>query len=77
MPQVELLEGHRILMRQVRDAQPVKGLSRSLRPYLRTLHSAGYVRLAFDWEAFDTVVALTVEGALRLTVDQKSSLSPL
>ncbi len=77
MPKTELLEGHRVLMRQVRDARPVKTIARSLRPYLRALHSAGYVRLAFDWEAFDTVVALTVEGALRLTVDQESNLSPL
>lgn len=77
MPQVELLEGHRILMRQLRVAKPVKGISRSLRPYLSTLYSAKYVNLAFDWRAFETMASLTVEGEARLAVDAASHLSPL
>lgn len=66
MPQIELLEGHRALMRQVRKAQPVRAISRSLRPFLRTLYSADFVSLAFDWEVFDTVVVLTEAGSNRL-----------
>lgn len=77
MPQIELLEGHRILMRQLRVTKSVKGIGRSLRPYLRTLHSAKYMSLAFDWNAFDTMAILTVEGAARLAVDAASDLSPL
>lgn len=77
MPQVELLQGHRTLMRQLRETKCVKGIGRSLRPYLRTLHSAGYVRLAFDWSTFDTMATLTVEGEARLAVDAASDLSPL
>lgn len=77
MPQADLLEGHRILMRQLRQTRSVRGISRSLRPYLRTLYSAKYVSLAFDWSAFDTMATLTVEGEARLAVDAASDLTPL
>lgn len=77
MPQIELLEGHRALMRQFRETKSVKGISRSLRPYLRALYTAKYVSLAFDWDAFDTMATLTSEGAARLAVDAASACSPL
>lgn len=77
MPQTDLLEGHRILMREVRRAQPVRSISRHLRPYLRTLYSSDYVSIAFDWEAFDTVACLTDAGAQRLDRDKAENLTRL
>lgn len=77
MPQTDLLEGHRILMRDVREPRPVRSISRSMRPYLRALYAAGYVCLAFDWVMFDTVVSLTDEGSQRLERDRSANLTRL
>jgi hypothetical protein len=77
MPEIELLEGHRMLLRSCKEPMPVRSLSKSLRPYLGALHSASYVGLAFDWDAFDAVVIATPAGIERLDREREDSLTPL
>jgi hypothetical protein len=77
MPQPDLLEGHRTLMRTCRHALPVRLLRRHLRAYLRRLHDAGYVALDFDWSTLETMVTITTEGEARLKRDREAHLTRL